>query len=811
MVSAKVVLDAKGLVLAPGELSRSPGALVTAVNVNVEAPGIIRSRQGFAKQTNALGGPIWKLVNSKELGVNLLSNHGSSTVATGLRFGDGSSPWASIAGTVTNQPSTRMQMGISRRNHYLTSDEGVRRLETDMTMTLAGMPKGLALDLTGPSAVLSGAPGTAIADLGVVAYRVTWCKKDAEGVIMEGAPSARTVVVNNARTTGWVTGVVKDITCRILLPRQTLTASTALTTSYFYRLYRSAVAATGITPSDEMNLVAEAFLTAGNISAGYVDFLDTAPEAFRVLGTALYTNEILGGDFGPPGPSGAPLTGIQLGNNPPPWAKDVVQFARCLFYSDIIYPYVYEFTLLGTVSGTGLTAGDTLTIGGVTYTSIVPGAPTNNQFVVATVADGSANKEAVERTAQNLVEAINKSTTNATVWAFYVSSDDVLPGKIRIESRTTNTAFTLVASAHGTAYLPSLATTITATIEYHANGYAYSKPELGDAVPSVNVGFMGRADTSILRMQVLRDAIFFFTDSGIYRLTGRSSADFAVQEFDLTFRLIGREMVTTCDDAIYAWGREGIAKITGAGTEYISNAIDPLIWKTVKDAGVTWLSTYAWAASYRARHKVIFAVPDSGTNGNCPTFFVYDTRMGAWTTWATTRGSDVNQTNGHSTGVTRASDDLLFLGQWNTSGGDAYVFKERLTYAAADYKDDTYDGSDVAITKTVRWNVVTSSPELETHWDELHVLFDVSSTFAAWTTPTAYSVTFISDMASNSGGISMTPTATSRMSRCTIPRAQRRSARLSVTVSHSTVSEYFGLEGMVVVHLPGEGVATVKT
>lgn len=824
-MSSKVTLDVKGLVLAPGELSRASGSLVTATNVNVEAPGVIRSRNGVARQTYGPGGPGWKLLTSKQLDTNLLYNYGSATVATSLKYGTGGVAWTALGGTVTNQPATRMQAAVSNRNHYLTSDEGVRRLENSFsTLWFAGMPKALAIDLTGtvaaPVTVLSGSPGTLLADTESVAYRQTWAKKDAEGIMMEGAPSSRTVVYNNTRTSGWVTGTTKNVTCRIMIPTEALTATTALTTAYFYRLYRSPVAATGVTASDEMNLVAQGYLTSANITAGYVEVTDATPEAFRALGDALYTNEVTGGDVGPPDPSGDPLTGIQLANDPPPRARDVALFADCMFYSDFIYPHVQEFTILSTVSGTGVTAGDTITINSVVFTAIAPGAPANNEFVVATVAAGSSASEAVERTAQNLVAAINRSTSTPGVWAYYVSDPEGLPGKVRIEQRTHSIGFAVTVSAHGTAYRPSLDLGVNSSIDSHTNGFVYSKPLLADAVPLVNFGTVGPNTGSILRMVVLRDALYLFTSAGLYRLTGRSAADFAAQEFDLTFRLLGREMVTVCDDAIYAWGIEGIAKITAAGVEYISNAIEPLVQKVVLDAGETWLATYAWATSYQSRHKVLFSVPTSGTNKNCATTYVYDTRMQAWTSWAWRRAGSVTPTGanpdgvgpeGHSCGVIRASDDLLCLGQWDIDGGDTTIFLERRAYAAADYKDDTFNTVDQAISKTVRWNAATSSPEKATHWDELHLLYDVSHTVTAWTTPSTLTATFTADFASAGSASTITPTAASRMSRCLVSQAQRRSARLSVTVVHSTASEYFGLEGMVLVHLPGEGTATVRT
>ena len=816
-MSERVVLESRGLVLAPGELSRAGGSLSVASNVNAEAPGVIRSRNGHAREATGVGGPGWKMYSDKELGVGLLYNYGSNLVATALKYGNGTDGWTTVSGTFTNQPATRMQTAVSRRNHYVTTDEGVRRIETDFTATMAGMPKALALDLAGVT-VLTGAPGVVLADTESVAYRVTWSRKDAQGIPMEGSPSSRTVVYNNTRTSGYSAGVVKNIVCRVVIPKQALTSATALTAEDYFRIYRSPVAATGIEPSDEMQLVYEANLTAGDITAGYVDVTDATPEAFRILGPALYTNANLGGDNGVGGP------GLDQSNDPPPRARDVALFSECLFYSDIEYPHALDLNLLSTVAGTGITAADTLTLGGITYTAIAPGAPANNEFQVFTTAGGSSASEALERTAIDLCRCINGSTTNTTLWAYYISNPEGLPGLFRLESRTNGPSFTAVASAHGTAFRPSLAAAVSSAADAFPNGFAYSRPVAGDAVPRVNLGRLGRDDVSLLCSRPLGESLFQFTDAGIYRLTG-DSAPFSVQEFDLTFRLIGRELVVACDDALYAWGYQGIAKITQSGVEYISNAIEPKLLDIINtqsaitasdpaQSAYTRLATYGFAIAYQGRHKVIFNYPVSVTGGNarnCAAALVYDTRMETWTTWSYSRAGDSDQTQGYSTGCARAFDDILYFGQWLNAGGDTDTYRERRTFTAADYADDNYDQTGQGIVKTLTWNVQTTSPALMTHWDELHVFFDVSSLFNGWTTPTALTATYTADFASGSGANSIAPTATSRMSRQLVPRGQRRSARLSVTLIHSVVSEYFGIEGLAFVHAPGESTATVRT
>ena len=68
------------------------GGVKVTNNVNVEAPGVIRSRNGHEREATGVGGPGWKMTITKELGVGLLFNYGSATAATGLKYGTGTSP-----------------------------------------------------------------------------------------------------------------------------------------------------------------------------------------------------------------------------------------------------------------------------------------------------------------------------------------------------------------------------------------------------------------------------------------------------------------------------------------------------------------------------------------------------------------------------------------------------------------------------------------------------------------------------------------------------------------------------------------------
>ena len=80
----KIVLPSKGINLAPGTLARGEGAVTQLDNWVVDAPGVYRSRQGNTRQSNQLGGPVWKMISDKLLNTNLLVNHGTNLLANAL-------------------------------------------------------------------------------------------------------------------------------------------------------------------------------------------------------------------------------------------------------------------------------------------------------------------------------------------------------------------------------------------------------------------------------------------------------------------------------------------------------------------------------------------------------------------------------------------------------------------------------------------------------------------------------------------------------------------------------------------------------
>lgn len=192
----------------------------------------------------------------------------------------------------------------------------------------------------------------------------------------------------------------------------TFTVPQGVTTNDFFQIYRSPIAqatgtqvlATDIFPSQELQLVYEAYPTQAQIDAGTITVLDVTPAEFA--GAYLYTNQVTG-------------EGILQANNIPPFALDINLFKNCVFYANTSTLYGQPINLLGveqilteaeavtissisvgnpttitTIGPNNLTTGDSVTITGSnstpsvngTYTVTVTGSNTFTIPVDVTVA-----------------------------------------------------------------------------------------------------------------------------------------------------------------------------------------------------------------------------------------------------------------------------------------------------------------------------------------------------------------------------------------------------------------------------------------
>lgn len=812
MPDSKLELDFQGLVTATGEIASPPGALTTAKNVNFPAPGLCEKRRGLESALVKFGGAAWKFLSTKQLGANLLMNTGSGTAATSLQYGTGQATTSITtpdSTNFTNTPLDRMRGAVSLNSHFLTSSRAPGRLDSDFSFSWAGMPRS-------PGMYFGDLTGTATTWLPVgsaVAYRIVWVVKDANGVERVSAPSGRYVVANIATTTGY-TGATRTPRLSITVPKSTDTTATAITTAWFFRVYRSfsAVVATG-EPNDELQLCYQRKVTGAEITAGNFSVGDTCPES--TLGAFLYTNTVSGGDLNssviarlPPG-----TPGVISGNDRPPLAKEVAAFADCLWWANFTTLRRLQVSLLA-VGAAGLAVGDVLTIAGVAFTG-VGGAPANTlQFRVETgLASTGLN---VRATALNLVAAVNAEPTQTLVTATYVGSD-ASPGTIGamlFEARRSDAAsFDFTTSGLITPFLPQ-ADGLASTRDSWANGIAVSKPHQGDAVPPANYLRVGRNDTVIQAMIPLRDALFIFTDDGIYWARGNTPADFVIEAFDMTFRLLNRELASACGDAIYAWGYEGIAKITNGGVEYIDLPIRNYVTSAV--IGFAGGGTGGWtipdfqnrafSVAYRIARRVLFFYPrilatgGSVTTYACGEALVFDISTGAWSVYTYYGSSADLSDSAKLCAAVRVSDELLHAGEW-TTGSDSRLYLERNALANQDYVDTDETGVAQPITATLTWSSSVPNPGGICHWQETQLYWSSVEGLPLTNMglPSAATLAVTTE-----SGTTMSASITSISTPQTrVPMAPEVgfATRQTVTLTHAA-TEYFGLSGFALIYTP---------
>jgi hypothetical protein len=180
--------------------------------------------------------PVSKAISRGVNFKNALVGWGTAALARSLDYG---ATWTDYSGTYDAPVGGKFRAQDANGNLYFTTDSGVKRLDAlTGTPEDAGVPPALDVQAT------VGAAGSAVQNNKQVGYRVLWGKKDANGNVLLGAPSGRTVVVNTS-------GGTADINVALSLPP-------GINSSHFFQAYRTPESADENTdPGDEMGLVYE--------------------------------------------------------------------------------------------------------------------------------------------------------------------------------------------------------------------------------------------------------------------------------------------------------------------------------------------------------------------------------------------------------------------------------------------------------------------------------------------------------------------------------------------------------------------------
>lgn len=639
-MAQELVLKNKGLVTNSNQLSEVPvGALSLAKNIVIDKDSVAESRRGFTREANA---PASDLVRNDRVTAyqdHLIVRRSSDDTMAYKVAGVG---YTNFSGTYEHPDDdlARMQFAQANGNLYFTTSTGIKVLDVYTGPVYStGMPRGLD-----GSGAITGSSGFMNFDV-QVAYRIVWGSRDANNNLYLGAPSQRFIVVNPAAT-----AATRDVSLTFTIPD-------GITTADFFQVYRSKESASeSDEPNDELQLVYEENPTAGEITAKAVTFTDSRPVS--LMGATLYTS--------------ASQEGIAESNNEPPFAKDICTFKNYTFFLNVKTKQRLVVKLLS-AGGSGLVADDTITIDGVVYTGKASETVASGQFKVST---GGSAAQNIADTAQSLVKVINQYASNTSVYAYYISGYQDLPGQIELVKRTLGDTTFAVTVSRATAWDIG---TGTSSGDVYQNGLMWSKNGQPEHVPSAHLDFVGSKNYQGRRILALRDSVFILKDDGVFRLTG-SGGSWTIEPLDVSTRIIAPDSAVVVNNQIFALCDQGIVTISDVGVQVISRPIEDQILGLISE-DYDNLKSMSFGVGYDTDRKYILHTISSASDTYPTQAFVYNAFTQAWTTWVKdAKHAFVNR-----------ADDKIYL----CSPSTKYVLTERKALDFSDYADEEVTGFSV--------------------------------------------------------------------------------------------------------------------
>lgn len=289
----------------------------------------------------------------------------------------------------------------------------------------------------------------------------------------------------------------------------------------------------------------------------------------------------------------------------------------------------------------------------------------------------STPSQQIDESARSLVNIINKNSDDS-VYAFYLSGANDIPGKILLESRDIGTSRFVVtadSTATGDSFNPPLPPSLTSSevageSESLANRVYFSKIQQPEAVPIVNFIDIGPQDKEISRILALRESLFILKEDGIYRLTGLNGA-FAVDLFDESTKIISPDTAVVLNNQIYCLTNQGVAAISDTGVSIVSKQLDN-VFQVLTSSNYNFKFT-SFGVSYETDRSYLLWLPSSTVDTVATQAFRYNTFTQSWTRVPT----------GKVCGIVNSGDDKLYLGP----SDENFVERERKNFDRTDYSD----------------------------------------------------------------------------------------------------------------------------
>lgn len=635
-----VQFDNKGLFTYANQLTQvPPGAMTIAQNVVIDRPGIVETRRGFDFYGDELpSSGVKAFVYDDEL-------IWFCTDGELVYDSDGAGNWTQYSGVYSPPSGNFMNSTQANQNFYFTTNNGVYKLDSlTGTPRQAGGPEGL--DMT---AAVSGA-GTAVVTASQVAYAIVWGYLDDNDNLILGAPTQWNFVINT-------TGTTQDVAILTTIPA-------GVTTSYFVQVYRTpCTSSASIVPGNTFQLAVQYTPTAGDITNKYVTIVDSTPDT--LLGAYLYTAD---GQ-----PAGFP-------NTPPPLCLDIATYNGMTFYINFSTLQQATMTLASVGASLGIQIGDTVTIADVggALTRVYTAAAANNfpirEFQVYTA---GTIAEDIDQTARNLVSAINQDPGNTLWYAYYQTGTNVLPGAIILKARNLQTGAFYINSSRTTCWTPALPTSGQTYVSGNTtspSSFMVSKVAQPEAVPvayTIPVQ-SGNITVQLYRGIALQDALYLFSNAGVFRVTGSDPTNLQVILFDSSAILVGLQTPQILNNSIYYYSTQGICSVSSGGNQIVSRNVERDVLQL---SVLTNFTSLAYGCAYESDRKYSLFSPASGTDAVASQSYVYNWLTTAFSLW----------TRSCSYAIVNQSTQRLYVADENGN-----VFQERKSFTNLDYADEEY-------------------------------------------------------------------------------------------------------------------------
>jgi len=753
----------KGLYTDANRLGAVPkGALRTADNVSLSRDGIAEKFRG--NETSAIAGTVAGYIDKTGVYLNavVMATDAGALKCQGV---------GSFQGGPFNRPDSdnRVRFMEAGGSLFITTALGILKLDGHLlppalsvaNLSLPGGLQKLPLSDLEWNLVTSGG---FLADGYVAGYRAVLGYTDSKGRVVRGPPSGRAVVQNTTEPSGtsivwgYNAGQAKNVQHIVKLSGNFIPSSRA--DVFFVELYRTSQVLDGIDPGEEMQLVKRQYLTSTNVSNGFVQVTDTLPDALRGA-TAYFAQS---------------QEGLINSNDPPPLARDVALFRNCALYFNTTDKHRLLLTVTAVGGSAGIAATDVLTIAGSTYTAkaSVLGIPTNGDFVAYTAGTLTQN---IDLTARYLVMSINNRSGNSSVYAYYASGPNDPPGRIILEERGIGgSAFSAIASAHGSAYFPELPTSGTAIASDNGrrkNRLYISKVGQFEAVPPTSFVDVGAGEADGYRILALRDSVFILKADGIFRLTGDSPANFRVEAFDTTAVLMAPESAVALANQVVGLFNQGVCAVSdGGGVQVLSRPIEGDLFSLFTSAPAQ-VKAQSWALAYETERRYELHLPSTAADTYPTQAYVFNLFTRAWSR----RGSVYRH------GVVLPSEDKAYYAQPTTT-----MSRERKARTAADFQDETGAGIPLALKFTP---FTGGAPTVAKQWHHALLLFDGAL-------PTTLTATFTSPVAAESVVVVTPANETSPgVLLVEVPVEHQDTPHLTVKLAHDVAQEAFTFLGLV--------------